>query len=77
MLCMQPDMAGSGKYATNADRVKHEDEIDAVISAWTLAHSSEEVLSKLKEKEVSIPSGKQYIIVSTYVLVVLGNIAYM
>ena len=50
-------MAESGKYATNADRLQHQNEIDAVIGAWTSAHTSSEVLAKLKEKEFAIPSG--------------------
>lgn len=54
----QPEMADDPRFANNAGRVEHEQEIDAAISAWTRAHSSDEVLRTLNE--VSVPGGPIY-----------------
>ena len=40
----QPAMADDPRFANNAGRVQHEQEIDAAIGAWTRAHTSAEVL---------------------------------
>ena len=34
-LLEQPDLADDPRFATHADRKRHEDELDAVVSAWT------------------------------------------
>lgn len=54
----QPDMADDPRFANNAGRVEHEQEIDAAIGTWTRAHTSEEVLRALHE--VSVPGGPIY-----------------
>ncbi|RRJ83935.1 CaiB/BaiF CoA transferase family protein [Aestuariirhabdus litorea] len=54
----QPQLAKDPRLADNAGRVRHEQEIDAVLSAWTGAHSSQQVLAVLEEARV--PSGPIY-----------------
>jgi crotonobetainyl-CoA:carnitine CoA-transferase CaiB-like acyl-CoA transferase len=54
----QPAMADDPKYADNAKRVVHEKELDAVISAWTGAHDSAEVLAVMER--VDVPAGPIY-----------------
>ncbi len=53
-----PDMADDPRLANNAGRVLHEQEIDAVISAWTRAHDSHAVIKTLDE--ISVPGGPIY-----------------
>jgi crotonobetainyl-CoA:carnitine CoA-transferase CaiB-like acyl-CoA transferase len=60
----KPAMADDPKYADNAKRVVHEKELDGVISAWTGAHSSAEVL-ELMEK-VDVPAGPIYSVVDMF-----------
>jgi formyl-CoA transferase len=52
------DMAGDPRLAHNNDRVKHEEEIDASIVAWTSQYTFDEVLKKLDEAQV--PAGPIY-----------------
>lgn len=52
------DMASESKYATNADRVRHEEEVDSAISAWTLTLTAAEVVSALEA--VDVPVGLIY-----------------
>ncbi len=54
----KPEWASDPRFANNAGRVRHEKEIDAVISAWTSAHDSEAVLRTLDE--ISVPGGPIY-----------------
>ena len=54
----RPEMAQDPRYATNAKRVENEREIDAAISAWTLAHGSDAVLAALRDADV--PNGPIY-----------------
>jgi crotonobetainyl-CoA:carnitine CoA-transferase CaiB-like acyl-CoA transferase len=54
----QPAMADDPKYADNAKRVVHEKELDVVISAWTGAHDSAEVLAVMER--VDVPAGPIY-----------------
>lgn len=54
----RPDMADDPRYATNADRVKHEAEVDGVLSTWTAARTAAEVVARLEEAEV--PVGRLY-----------------
>jgi crotonobetainyl-CoA:carnitine CoA-transferase CaiB-like acyl-CoA transferase len=54
----QPQMAEDPRLANNAGRVRHEQEIDAAISAWTRAHASHEVIKVLDE--ISVPGGLIY-----------------
>jgi formyl-CoA transferase len=51
----RPDMAQDPRFAHNNDRVQHEEEIDAAITAWTSAHTFDEVLEALERAEV--PAG--------------------
>jgi crotonobetainyl-CoA:carnitine CoA-transferase CaiB-like acyl-CoA transferase len=60
----KPAMADDPQYADNAKRVVHEKELDGVISAWTGAHSSAEVL-ELMEK-VDVPAGPIYNVVDMF-----------
>ena len=48
-------MAADPRFARNHDRVAHEAEIDAAITAWTSQHPFDEVLSALEQAEV--PAG--------------------
>ncbi len=52
------DMADDPRFATNADRVKHEAEVDAAISAWTATLSAAEVAARMEEAVV--PVGRLY-----------------
>jgi crotonobetainyl-CoA:carnitine CoA-transferase CaiB-like acyl-CoA transferase len=52
------DMAEDPRYATNADRVAHEEEVDGAIAAWTATLAADEVVSRLEEAEV--PVGRLY-----------------
>jgi crotonobetainyl-CoA:carnitine CoA-transferase CaiB-like acyl-CoA transferase len=54
----QPQMAADPRFANNAGRVQHEQEIDAAISSWTRAHPSHEVIKILDE--ISVPGGPIY-----------------
>jgi crotonobetainyl-CoA:carnitine CoA-transferase CaiB-like acyl-CoA transferase len=54
----RPDMAGDPRLADNAGRVKHEQEIDAVIAEWTGSMDSMTVLDQLEQARV--PSGPIY-----------------
>ncbi len=52
------DMAENKAYATNADRVRHEAQIDAVLKAWCASHSLQDALNILEAKRV--PCGPVY-----------------
>lgn len=52
------DMAENKAYATNADRVRHEAQIDAVLKAWCASHSLQDALNILEAKR--IPCGPVY-----------------
>ena len=52
------DMAENKAYATNADRVRHEAQIDAVLKAWCASHKLEDALNILEAKRV--PCGPVY-----------------
>ena len=54
----QPDMADDPRYANNNLRVKLNDELDRVISAWTAQHDSSEVQTILDE--AGVPTGSIY-----------------
>ncbi|KAI7894908.1 CAIB/BAIF family protein [Mucor mucedo] len=51
------DLTGE-KYKVNADRVKEQEAIDGAIAAWTLEHTTDEVLEVMEK--VSVPAGKIY-----------------
>jgi len=48
------EMAEDPRLATNADRVVHEAEVDAAISAWTGTLTAAEVVAKLEAAEVPV-----------------------
>ncbi|MBK5256624.1 MAG: CoA transferase [Vicinamibacteria bacterium] len=50
------DMAHDEEYATNADRVRNEPEVDGAISAWTATLSAAEVVAKLEAAQVPVGS---------------------
>lgn len=52
------DMAANESYATNADRVLHESEIDMVLKAWCANHTSADALTVLESHQV--PCGPVY-----------------
>jgi crotonobetainyl-CoA:carnitine CoA-transferase CaiB-like acyl-CoA transferase len=54
----RPEMAEDARYATNTKRVENERQIDAAISAWTVARDSAAVLETLRKAEV--PNGPIY-----------------
>ena len=61
----RPDMAADPRYADNAGRVQHEEELDAAISAWTESMDSETALTRLEEARV--PSGPIYSVADMFV----------
>jgi crotonobetainyl-CoA:carnitine CoA-transferase CaiB-like acyl-CoA transferase len=52
------DMANNEAYATNADRVRYERDIDAVLNAWCADHKLEDALDILESNR--IPCGPVY-----------------
>jgi crotonobetainyl-CoA:carnitine CoA-transferase CaiB-like acyl-CoA transferase len=50
------DMALDPEFASNADRVRNEPEVDAAISAWTQTLTSAEVVAKLEAAQVPVGS---------------------
>ena len=53
-----PELASDPRYATNPDRVRHSEELDARIGAWTATLTVEEAFHLLSE--ANIPSTKIY-----------------
>ena len=56
MAAGRADMANDPEYATNADRVRNEPEVDGAISAWTATLSAAEVVAKLESAGVPVGS---------------------
>jgi crotonobetainyl-CoA:carnitine CoA-transferase CaiB-like acyl-CoA transferase len=54
----RPDLADDPRVARNDGRVRHEQEIDAAISAWTRAHPFDVVLAALER--AGVPAGPIY-----------------
>jgi crotonobetainyl-CoA:carnitine CoA-transferase CaiB-like acyl-CoA transferase len=54
----RPDLADDPRVARNDGRVRHEQEIDAAISAWTRAHPFDVVLAALEH--AGVPAGPIY-----------------
>lgn len=52
------DMAADPRMATNAGRVQHESEIDAVLASWCSNHNSDDILAALEQARV--PAGPIY-----------------
>jgi crotonobetainyl-CoA:carnitine CoA-transferase CaiB-like acyl-CoA transferase len=53
-----PHLATDPRFADHQARAGHVAEIDAIVSAWTLTHSSSEVLTRLHE--AGVPAGLVY-----------------
>ncbi|QIN78166.1 CoA transferase [Rubrobacter marinus] len=54
----RPELADDPRYATNADRAEHADEIDDLIEGWTGRHGAEEIQRILDE--AAVPAGPIY-----------------
>jgi crotonobetainyl-CoA:carnitine CoA-transferase CaiB-like acyl-CoA transferase len=54
----RPDLAEDSRLANNAGRVRHVEEIDGVISAWTAANDSAVILQTLED--IAVPGGAIY-----------------
>lgn len=50
----RPDLARDARFATAVERVKHEDEVDAVITAWTQVRSAAEVEAVFRAADVPV-----------------------
>jgi crotonobetainyl-CoA:carnitine CoA-transferase CaiB-like acyl-CoA transferase len=57
----RPDMATDPRFADNAGRVEHENELDEAITKWTSSLTSGDALTALEEAQV--PSGPIYSVV--------------
>lgn len=57
----RPEMATDARFADNAGRVQHEQEIDAAIAAWTAASDAEHILAQLET--AAVPAGPIYSVV--------------
>ena len=57
-LMGRPELASDPRYATNPDRVRHAEELDAAIGAWTATLTVDEACHLLNE--ANIPSTKIY-----------------
>lgn len=52
-VCEHTEWASDTRFATNADRRAHHDEIDALLSDWTAAHTAQEVSAWLQQAGVA------------------------
>ena len=52
----RPEMASDPRFATNADRVRNEPEVDGAISAWTATLTAAEVVERLEGAQVPVGS---------------------
>jgi crotonobetainyl-CoA:carnitine CoA-transferase CaiB-like acyl-CoA transferase len=50
----RPDMATDARFARNDDRVRHAEEIDAAISAWTRERTDREAIAALEAADVPV-----------------------
>lgn len=53
-----PELSGDPRFATNADRVQHEEEIDALLADWCASNDSSRILELLEQHRV--PGGPIY-----------------
>ncbi len=51
----KPELVDDPRFSDPVERHRHQDDLDAIVSEWTLAHSKYEVMSKLQK--VGIPAG--------------------
>lgn len=54
----RPELASDPRYATHSARGEHQDELDAIIEAWTSRHSVAEVEAAMIEH--AVPAGRMY-----------------
>jgi crotonobetainyl-CoA:carnitine CoA-transferase CaiB-like acyl-CoA transferase len=54
----RPDLTGDERYATNASRIAHRDEVNGFVAAWTSTMDRDEVLDRCAAAEV--PCGPVY-----------------
>jgi crotonobetainyl-CoA:carnitine CoA-transferase CaiB-like acyl-CoA transferase len=45
----RPDLIEDPRFRDNAARVRHRDDLDAVLSGWMAAHTQEEILTRLEQ----------------------------
>ncbi len=57
-LMGHPELAADARFADHQARARHVAEIDAIVTVWTLARSSAEVLTRLHEE--GVPAGLVY-----------------
>jgi len=50
----RPDMIADPRFATNSDRIRHRDLVDAAIGGWFAARSSDEALSIMREAGATV-----------------------
>jgi crotonobetainyl-CoA:carnitine CoA-transferase CaiB-like acyl-CoA transferase len=48
------DLVENPDYATNRERIRRRDEIDAMITAWTMQHTQEEALKVFRDAEAAV-----------------------
>jgi crotonobetainyl-CoA:carnitine CoA-transferase CaiB-like acyl-CoA transferase len=54
----QPELSGDPRFATHQARGEHQEEIDAIVSQWTMQHPSQEVVALMDE--AGVPAGPIY-----------------
>lgn len=53
-LIGHPEMNSDPRFATNSDRIKHRDMVDAAIGGWFVQHQSADALSIMREAGVTV-----------------------
>ncbi len=54
----RPELADDPRYRTNVERLKHENELDELISDWTRRNSAEKIMTDLNDN--GVPAGPIY-----------------
>jgi len=54
----RPELADDPRYRTNVERLKHENELDELISEWTRRNSAEKIMTDLNDN--GVPAGPIY-----------------
>lgn len=54
----QPELATDPRFATHTERGERQAELDAIVTAWTKAHTVDQVIAAMKES--GVPAGKIY-----------------
>ncbi len=50
----RPDLAENPDYATNRERIRHRDEIDQLITDWTMEHTQDEALKVFRDADAAV-----------------------